>query len=184
MQSGVQDHMNFGQGHGRGMFSTMPLMGHAMSGTQLGQADALIGKAQRAFADGGSVKDSKSAKPQISAKERKEIRDMIERGKSDAISTLRSTRSMLMSNAPAPSSEDEDDSSTAALANLSARLAMKDGGEVQADSPDELFAEYQKLTAELDNDEIEPSRQAEVVDRLAAITEELDKLGVPVGLPG
>jgi hypothetical protein len=170
---------NFGQGHGHSLFSTMPLQGHAMSGTQLGQADALIGKAQRAFADGGSVK---SQKPQISAKERKQIRDMIERGKSDAISALRSTREMLLSNAPTPAASTDDADST--LAELSERLAMKDGGDVsQGGSPQALYMEYQRLMAALENEATDPKQQMELVDRLADIGAELEKLGVPVEQP-
>src|SRR4051812_14125573 len=46
LESGLNSHLNFGMGHGHNFFSTTPLMGHAMSGTQLGQ---------KVFADGGSV---------------------------------------------------------------------------------------------------------------------------------
>ena len=56
------------------------MMGHALSGTPLGGADNLIRKAQdrfTMFADGGAVKKP----PGPSAKERREIRSMIERGK-------------------------------------------------------------------------------------------------------
>lgn len=174
MRAGM-DRQNFGQGHGRGMFSTMPLLGHAMSGTQLGQADALIGKAQRAFADGGSVK---AQKPQMSAKERKQIRDLIERGKSDAVSALRSTREMLMSSSPST------DDASSSLAELSGRLAMKDGGGVsQGGAPQALYTEYQRLMAALENNEAEPKEQMKIVDQLAQISAELEKLGVSIEPP-
>lgn len=156
------------------MTSTMPLLGHAMSGTQLGQADALIRKVQHAFADGGSVKAEKS---ELSAKQRKDIRDSIERGKTSAISSLRATRSMLMASAPPPSSA-EDASSQ--LASLSGRLAAKS---MQPGSPAAMYAEYQHLMSQIHDETIDPKQQMAAVDRLAQISAQLDQLGVPVQEP-
>lgn len=179
MQSGMDSQSNFGQGRGNSMFSTMPLMGHAMSGTQLGQADSLIRKAGAKFAEGGSVK--KPAKPPgPSAKERKEIRALIERGKNDAVDSLREARAMLMANAPAPA-EDMDES----LAKLSDRLKLKDGGDVSpgADAgPEALYREYQKLMRALESGS-DPKQQLALVDRIAQIGDALQQLGVAVALP-
>lgn len=170
---------NFGQGEGKSMFSTMPLMGHAMSGTQLGQADSLIRKVSARFAEGGSVK--KPVKPSgPSAKERKEIRALVERGKSDAVSALRDTRDALRDSAPEPA-DDVD----GALATLSSRLALKDGGEVQgaddgAMSPELMYQEYQELVQALQDPRIEQELQLEMVDRLAEIEDALERLGITV----
>jgi hypothetical protein len=177
MQQGMDSKTNFGQGCGGSMFSTMPLMGHAMSGTQLGQADALIQKASAKFAEGGSVK--KPAKPPgPSAKERKEIRALIEHGKSDAVGSLRETRAMLMANAPSPA-EDVDES----LAKLSDRLAMK-GGAAPGENPGALYQEYQQLMVALEQGGVDPKQQMALVDRIAQLGDRLDKLGIATAAPG
>jgi hypothetical protein len=154
LRAGMEAQTNFGQGRGNSMFSKMPLMGHAMSGTQLGQADALIGQSAQRFADGGSVKKSSSAKPakpQMSAKERKEVRALIERGKSEAVASLRAARSMLLEKAPAPA-EDVDSS----LAELRARLAKK------SDSGNGLAKLYEQLETVTD-----PKEMMKLVDLLS-----------------
>lgn len=179
MQQGADAQTNFGQGRGNSMFSKMPLMGHAMSGTQLGQADSLIQKASAMFADGGSVK--KPAKPPgPSAKERREIRKLIEQGKSDAVDSLREARAMLLAKVPAPA-EDADE----ALTKLSDRLALKDGGGVEGGAgPEALYREYQQLMATLEHGGADPKQQMALVDRIAELGAALEQLGVAVSPPG
>jgi hypothetical protein len=171
--SSMEAHTNFGQGRGHSMFSTMPLQGHAMSGTQLGQADALIGRAQKAFSEGGSVKkDSGSKKPQMSAKERGEVRALIERGKTDAVTSLRSTRAMLLRTSPA--SPRTEDRAGDALARLSRQLS------IQAPDPQQ---EYAALMAQLENAPLDPVSQRKLLDRLAMLSEELDQTGLATAPP-
>lgn len=176
-ESGMNAKMNFGQGHGHSLFSTMPLLGHAMSGTQLGQADNTIRNAHRQlarFAEGGSVK--KPAGP--SAKERREIRELIEQGKQDAVATLRTTRDALSDALPSPAMD-----FTPSLDKLNGQLAMKDGGAVSADaeSPARLYEEYQQLIETLHMPHLEHDLQMEIVDRLADLEKQLEGLGINVG---
>jgi hypothetical protein len=160
------------------------MMGRALSGTQFGQPDSLIRRAQDTFArfaDGGAVKKP----PGPSAKERKEIRNLIERGKTDAISALRETRNALLADAPAPADTD------AALGKISSRLAMKDGGEV--DAPEEvaesvdpvdpaiMYQEYAELMEALEEPSLDEGLRAEIMDRLAEIEHALDAVGVELG---
>lgn len=174
LQSGMDGQQNFGQGRGHSMFSKMPLMGHAMSGTQLGQADALIRKSQARFADGGAVKkDSKAAKPQMSGKERREVRALIERGKKDAVASLREARNMLLDKAPAPSSTSND--VDASLAQLSQRLATR--------SPDALYRDYRRLMSALESGDDDPKRMMKIVDQLAEVETALNQLGIQVEAP-
>jgi len=155
----------------------MPGMGHALSGSHLGQVDKTIRNAQGSlakFAEGGGVK--KPAGP--SAKERKEIRAMITQGKEDAISTLRATRSALASTSP-PAPEDY----TKSLDELSGRLALKDGGEVdplQTGEPAKLYQEYTQLMDALHNSDADPQMQMQLVDRLTQIVSNLESLGISV----
>jgi hypothetical protein len=145
------------------------MFGHGLSGTQLGEADNLIRKAQdrfATFAEGGVVK--KPAGP--SAQERKEIRGLIERGKSDAVSALRDTRDALIDAQP---STDET------LQRLSQQLAMKDGGAVSG-GPESLYQEYLSLMQELDDAE-DSEKVEQTIDRLAQIEDELGALGIDVG---
>lgn len=172
-ESGMNAKMNFGQGHGHSMFSTMPLLGHALSGTQLGQVDNTIRSAHQRlarFAEGGEVK--KPAGP--SAKERAQIRGMIERGKDDALETLRTTRAALAQSAPARAANEDDFG--AQLEGLRSSLAMKDGGEVN-DNPQEMYREYVDLTNQL-NEESHPELQAQLVQRLAQLEQKLEAMGV------
>lgn len=178
MQSGMDDHTNFGQGRGKSMFSTMPLLGHAMSGTQLGQADSLIRKSQAKFAEGGSVKSgSKPAKPQMSENERREVRDLIERGKTDAVASLRGMRETLLQKTSA-------DDPSASLAKLSQRLAAKPVPTQEGADPAQMSREYQALMSALDAGEGDPKKQMAMVDRLAQLSDEMEKLGIPVASPG
>jgi hypothetical protein len=160
----------------KGKRGAIPGMGHAMSGTQLGQVDSTIQNAQAGlakFASGGEVK--KPAGP--SAKERREIRDMIERGKDDAIATLRNTRSALASTSP-PAPEDY----TQSLDALSEKLAMKDGGEVesaQAGAPTKLYEQYTKLMDHLHTVD-DPQMQMQLVDQLTQIVSALESMGISV----
>jgi hypothetical protein len=173
-EAGMNSKMNFGQGHGHSMFSTMPLMGHALSGSQLGQADHAIRAAHQrlsSFAEGGEVKKP----PGPSAKERAEIRGMIERGKDDALAALRNTRAALALSVPGPAANDDDYGSQ--LEGLRSRLAMKDGGEVSDDNPQEMYREYVDLTKQL-NEESHPELQAQLVSRLAQLEQKLEGLGV------
>lgn len=158
------------------------MIGHAMSGTQLGDSDNLIRKAQdrfATFAEGGAVK--KPAGP--SAKERKEIRGIIERGKTDAVSALRDTRAALIQQQP-PDVEPDTDS---ALASLTQRLAMKDGGEVEApdegmsQSPDLLYQEYAELMDNIDDPRIDDELRQQMADRMELIESSLDSVGIEVG---
>lgn len=170
MQTGLDAHLNFGMGHGHSFFSTMPLMGHAMSGTQLGANH---------FADGGKVA------PGPNAKERQKIRDMIERGKDDAIAALRSQRDQLVNKAPAPASPDDF---SAPLGQLQQRLAMADGGEVgeaeaspQAGDPTQMYQEYMDMLAELQAPGLDPQKQGLLIDRMSQIESELESMGIDVG---
>jgi len=185
-ESGMNAKMNFGQGHGHSMFSTMPLMGHAMSGTQLGQVDNTLQKAHgrlAKFAEGGEVK--KPAGP--SAKERKEIRSLIERGKDSAVDALRSTRSALLETQmpQMPQMPQAPEDYGAALDNISQRLAMKDGGQVgmqaaQAD-PRLMYQEYAELMTELEQGEnSDPQLHMQIVDRLSDLAQHLEALGIPL----
>lgn len=182
-ESGMDAKMNFGQGHGHSMFSTMPLMGHAMSGTQLGQVDNALQKAHgrlARFAEGGEVK--KPAGP--SAKERKEIRSLIERGKDDAVTALRSTRSALLQT-QMPQKPQAPEDYGAALDDISQRLAMKDGGQVateaaQAD-PRLMYQEYSELMNELEQGQnSDPQLHMQIVDRLSQLAQHLEALGIPL----
>jgi hypothetical protein len=158
---------------GRGI----PTLGHAMSGTQLGQVDSSIRNAQGSlakFAEGGGVK--KPAGP--SAKERREIRDMIERGKEDAIDTLRTTRSALASTSPPPPED-----YTQSLDALSGRLALKDGGEVdsgESDVPTKLYEQYKQLMDQLHAPNTNSQMQMQLVDQLSHIVSTLESMGVSV----
>lgn len=176
LERGLEMKMNFGQGHGHNFFSTTPLVGHALSGS-LGKADRSTRHAQKSFArfaEGGEVK--KPAGP--SAKERQQIRAMIERGKSDAISTLRNTRAELMSTVP-----DEPPDIAASLGKLQDRLAMKDGGDVnlQADDPESMYTEYMQLLQQLQDPQLDESTQMQIVDRLAQLESSLEAVGIDVG---
>jgi hypothetical protein len=179
MEAGMNAQMNNGQGHGHNFFSTTPLMGHAMSGTQLGQADGAIRNAQSTlakfrFADGGKV--AKPAGP--SAKERKEIRNIIERGKTNAVAALRGTRAALIDSSP-------DDSSDfgPALDKLRGRLEMKDGGEVEASAsgdPQMMYQEYMELMDHLQDANLDQGLQVQIVERLADLEQTLEALGINV----
>lgn len=153
----------------------IPGMGHAMSGSQLGQVDNSIRNAQGAlakFAEGGAVKP-----PGPSAKERREIRQMIENGKEDAIETLRKTRSALASTSP-PAPEDY----TQSLDALSGRLALKDGGEVgpmQDSAPAKLYEQYTQLMDNL-HSAADPQVQMQLVDQLTQIVSALESMGIAV----
>jgi hypothetical protein len=182
--------MNFGQGHGRSMTSTMPLMGHALSGTPLGADRGSARKAPHLysmrFAEGGKV-----AKPSgPTAKERADIRDMIERGKEDAIDTLRRSRSALLDMMPAaPSTTDYD----SALDRLRGNLSMQGGGAVDAadgaqddesapqqGDPTAMYQEYMELLEQLQDPRLDSTRQMLLVDRLAEIEKGLEALGIDV----
>lgn len=189
-ESGMNSMMNEGRGHGQNFFSTTPLMGQAMSGTQLGQADRTIRNAHAtlarfAFADGGSVKTPKPQGP--SAKERREIRTLIERGKNDAVETLRGTRAALLQK----HMPEVDADYTAELDRLHERLAMADGGEVETPAeldagepvsadPRLMYDEYMQLLDVLQDPNIAPDLQAEVIERLSQIETRLEALGIEV----
>lgn len=165
-QAGIDAKRNFGMGEGHSMFSNMPLMGHALSGTQLGQADGAIRKAGHIlarFADGGSVKKPEQKGP--SAKERKEIRAIVERGKQDAVSALRSTRVALLQTVPSPS-EDVDTK----LANLSSRLAKSDKKPAES-GPDtsKMFSEYATIMDHLQDPRLDEAARAQMIARMTAI---------------
>lgn len=156
----------------KGKRGAVPSMGHAFSGSQLGQVDNSIRNAQGAlakFADGGEVKGP-------SAKERREIRDTIERGKADALSTLRTTRAALASTSP-PAPEDY----TQSLDALSGKLAMKDGGEVdeplQSGAPAKLYEQYTKLMDKLHGHN-DPQTQMQLVEHLTQIVSALEAMGI------
>lgn len=175
LERGLEMKMNFGQGHGHNFFSTTPLVGHALSGS-LGKADRSTRHAQKRFArfaEGGEVK--KPAGP--SAKERREIRNMIERGKSDAITALRSTRSALLSTVPS-----EPGDIATSLDELRDRLAMKDGGAVGSDdSPEFMYEQYMQLLDKLQDPQLDENTQMQIVDRLAQLESDLQALGIDVG---
>jgi hypothetical protein len=160
------------------------MMGHALSGTPLGGADNLIRKAQdrfTMFADGGAVK-AKPAGP--SAKERREIRSMIERGKTDAVSALRDTRDALLE-AQEGTPVNDISGADASLTRLRSQLAMKDGGQVPdaaAVSPDPalLYDEYRELITKLDDPRLDSETLTEMVDRLATIEHQLEQMGLSV----
>jgi hypothetical protein len=174
MQSGLDSHLNFGMGHGHNFFSTTPLMGHAMSGTPLG--------GQNHFAEGGKVK--KPAGP--SAKERKAIRALIERGKEHAVAALRRSRDELLDMSPTPNTKDFTDTDfTEPLARLQSRLTMADGGEVeapaaQAGNPAAMYQEYMDLMAQLESSDLDGQSQMQIIDRLALIEGQLEGLGIDV----
>lgn len=158
------------------------MIGHAMSGTQLGESDNLIRKAQdrfATFAEGGAVK--KPAGP--SAKERKEIRSIIERGKTDAVSALRDTRAALIQQQPDDVETDTDN----ALASLTQRLAMKDGGDVEApdedmpQSPELLYQEYAELMDKIDDPRVDDELRQQMAERMELIESSLDSVGIEVG---
>lgn len=154
------------------------MMGHALSGTPLGGADNLIRKAQdrfTMFADGGAVKKPQPKGP--SAKERREIRSMIERGKNDAVSALRDMRSALLDSQEGPA-----DDTDASLAKLSSQLSMKDGGSVSP-NPEVLYNEYQELVSKLNAPGIDGELLGEMVDRLATIEHQLEQMGIEVSGP-
>lgn len=157
LESGLDSHLNFGMGHGKNFFSTTPLMGHALSGTPLG--------GKQRFAEGGEVK--KPAGP--SAKERREIRALIERGKDDAVAALRATRSALTSASPEVS-----------LESLRARLAMKNGGEVGAEAPNALYTEYMQLLEMLQDPQLDTAAQTQMIDRIANLEDKLQSMGISV----
>jgi len=171
LESGLDSHLNFGMGHGRNFFSTTPLMGHAMSGTPLGG---------KRFADGGKV--SKPAKPAgPNAKERREIRALVERGKQDAVAVLRASRDELLAKAPAPADQEDF---TEPLEQLRHRLTMADGGQVQEEeqptaygaNPVDLYQEYLDILAKLQE---EPNAdQGQLLSRIAEIEQLLGGLGI------
>lgn len=192
-QGGLSQFMNFGQGHGRAMTSTMPLMGHALSGTPLG-ADR--GSARRAphlysalhYAEGGKVQTNGPT-----AKERKDMRDMIERGKQDALETLRQSRTALLDMMPQRADAITPDYD-AALDRLKSSLAMQEGGAVvaEADGSDEeahaesgdptaLYQEYLELLAQLQDPQLDSGTQMRVVERLSQLEGALESLGIDVG---
>lgn len=124
-KTGMNQKMNFGQGHGHSMLSILGGMGHALSGTPLGHVDRTLRGAHRSlakFAEGGEVKKA----PGLSAKERAQIRGMIERGKDDALDALRSTRAALALSAPTRPANEGDFAYQ--IDSLRDRLAMKEGG--------------------------------------------------------
>ena len=160
------------------------MMGHALSGTQLGGTENLIRKAQdrfTTFADGGAVKKPKGP----SLKERREIRTMIEDGKEDAVSALRSMRSALIDSQEDSPVEPSDPDT--ALARLRSQLAMADGGAVPARepaiSPDPamLYDEYRELIGKLQDESLPPELGTQIVDRLATIEAALEQMGIDVG---
>jgi hypothetical protein len=163
-QAGIDAKRNFGMGEGHSMFSNMPLMGHALSGTQLGQADGAIRKAGHIlarFADGGSVKKPVQKGP--SAKERKEIRAIVERGKQDAVSALHSTRDALLASAPSPREPKDVDTK---LANLRSRLANKP---VEPRPDVGAFADYATIMDQLQNPGLDEAARAQMIARMTAI---------------
>lgn len=199
-QNATDAKQNFGQGHGHSMFSEIPLMGHAMSGTQLGQADNATRDAHSTlsrfrFADGGSVKPKGP-----SLKERKSIRAMIERGKSDAVDTLRESRDALL-DAQATQQQQTSPDFTASLDKLRDRLAtpaapamMADGGAVESDAdsdptaaqpmnadPSMLYQEYMELLEALQKTDLDQGTQMQLVSRLADIESQLESVGIDVG---
>lgn len=146
------------------------MMGHALSGTQLGGADNLIRKAQdrfTMFADGGAVKKPVQKGP--SAKERREIRSMIERGKSDAVGALRGMRSALI-NSQEDSPVEKPSDPDASLARLSSRLATK---KAAAPDPTHLHDEYRSLLEHVDDPRIDPELRGQMSSRLATIEQML-----------
>ena len=190
LEMGMDAQMNNGQGHGHNFFSTTPLMGHAMSGmqgTQLGAADNAIRHAQSTlgrfrFAEGGKV--AKPAGP--SAKERREIRDLIARGKDDAIAALRAGRDALMEASPQPSEDYESplDRLRRSLAAppMAPPVTMADGGEVHANAdPEQLYDEYTELLTRLSEGDLDEQAHVSAVDRMAEIEQELEALGLDVG---
>lgn len=154
------------------------MMGHALSGTQLGGADNLIRKAQdrfTMFADGGAVK--KPAGP--SAKERREIRDMIVQGKSDAVGALRQMRGALIDTQEDTPVRDPATS----LARLSSKLSMKGNAPASnTASPKELYEQYHQIMDSVEN-ESDPAQQIAMMDRLTSISSQLGKLGIPLPPP-
>jgi hypothetical protein len=138
------------------------MMGHALSGTQLGGTDNLIRKAQdrfTMFADGGAVKKP----PGPSAKERREIRSMIERGKSDAVGALRGMRSALI-NSQEDSPVQQPSNTDASLERLRSQIPKK-----PAPNPALLHDEYQSLLQHVDDPRIDPELRGQMSSRLADI---------------
>jgi hypothetical protein len=184
MEMGMDAQMNNGQGHGHNFFSTTPLMGHAMSGMQLGRADGAIRNAQSTlarfrFAEGGKVKP---AGP--SARERKQIRDLIERGKDDAVTTLRAGRAALLEASPDPADTEDYTASLDRLRkSLASPVEMADG-EVDADAgvtadPQMLYGEYTELLAQLSDTGLDEQTRSEIADRLAQIEQQFDAPEAP-----
>lgn len=145
------------------------MMGHALSGTQLGGADNLIRKAQdrfTMFADGGQVK--KPAGPSL--KERREIRALIERGKNDAVSALHDMRSALIQTQENSPVSDPDRT----LAKLSSQLAMKSASNT-APNPVLLHDEYRELLSKVDDPRIDEELRSQMMERLRAIEGAFDQ---------
>lgn len=151
LESGMDSKLNFGMGHGNSFFSTTPLMGHAMSGSL-----------PKRYAEGGEVK-----KPALSAKERSKIREMIERGKADAVDALRSTRAQLL-NTPSDASS--------SLRSLSDRLARKTLA-VDQDDPERMYEQYTSLMQELESD-ARPEAQMQLIERIANLEGRLRAMGI------
>jgi hypothetical protein len=147
------------------------MMGHALSGTQLGGTENLIRKAQdrfTSFAAGGAVK--KPAGP--SAKERREVRSMIEQGKSDAVGALRGMRSALISSQEdTPVKQPDADQS---LARLRSQLATK--VPQTTPNPSLLHDEYRELMQRVDDPRIDPELRSQMGVRLADIEQMLGAL--------
>jgi hypothetical protein len=106
---------------------------------------------------------------------------MIERGKADAVATLRSTRSALTNAAP---SEPVDIASS--LDDLRGRLAMKNGGaadsnSIQSADPKLLYQEYTTLLEKLHDPQLDPNTQMQMIERLTQLEGELQSLGIDVG---
>lgn len=172
------------------------MMGHALSGTQLGGPENLIRKAQdrfATFADGGAVK--KPAGPSL--KERREIRAMIEDGKDDAVSALRGMRSALINSQEKSPVEQPDPDPDTSLARLRSQLSMADGGEVDVDdaeapnddpaattpNPEMLMQEYQELVTALQDESLPQEMHGQIIDRLASIESMLEQMGIDVSDP-
>ena len=140
------------------------MMGHALSGTQLGGTENLIRKAQdrfTMFADGGAVKKP----PGPSAKERREIRAMIEHGKSDAVSALRGMRSALIASQEDTPVEKPD--ADASLARLRSQLTTKIAPVTP--NPVHLHDEYRELLQRVDDPRLDPELRDQMSARMAAI---------------
>jgi hypothetical protein len=146
------------------------MIGHALSGTQLGAADNLIRKAQdrfTMFADGGEVKKAAGS----SAKERREIRNMIERGKGDAVDALQSMRHALTQSEPAllPTSD--------AATKLQKLTAHQGDGARSSEHAASLYREYVSLLQQLD-DPSDGAQVSRITDRISQLENELSSLGI------